>query len=350
MKKLLVIGLALSLLAIAPHIECSSASAQALRYLRAAGAAAWQNTKKTTQWSARNPYKIASVAILTMATMRTVATFHVFDKNFEHDEYFVKKNLIKHPLLSKMITETCMEHGIKNIIIASESANSSFYSFRNGSTMIIYVGKQVLDSLEQKTKETQTSFKIRHWEPIIIHEISHLLENDSAKTIASIAILQSKPFKDETVTAVTFAANVHALRKGIKTILRLSPSPQLRIISVVPLIACIYLLNKTIEKTDKSFKDFSRIYTELAKYCERRADKYVIETAFKNRDPQLLDNFAECFEIFIKQNGDMQPSNSIYPPNSKRAQDARTAAAELREEIRTGKPAEIVVNHYCSPF
>jgi hypothetical protein len=345
MKKFLAIGLAFTLLTRTTHIECS-ASAKALRYLQAAGAAAWQGTKKTTLWAIKNPYKIAGGMIGAI----TYADFYI-NQNF-YKEYYIPEwqantlsNTEDNAPIIKMVKETCREHGINNVfIVLKDTYEPDLMSFRNENKMFIFITQGAKQKMLLDLAGKDTDIKMKHWKALMVHEIKHLLANDSTNSFIEGVTLQSELFKREVITALTVGTAIHAITNALS---KLPASPKARTAVTGYLVIQSLIAGKTVTLLEKKHTIFSSAGKEWAKSYERRADNYIKETAFKTKNPHLLDDFAEWAEAHIKAKS---KQSSRHPLMAERAHDARAAAAELREEIRTGRPTGIVANHHCSPF
>jgi len=345
MKKLLIIGLAFCLLTTAPQTECS-ASAKALRYLQAIGTAAWQGTQKTTLWAVKNPYKIAGGIIGAI----TYADFYM-NQNF-YKEYYIPQwqanalsNTEDNAPIIKMVKETCKEHGINNIfIVLKDTYEPDLMSFRNENKMFIFITQGAKQKMLLDLAGKDTDIKMKHWKALMVHEIKHLLANDSTNSFIEGATLQSELFKKEVLTGLTVSTTIHAITKALS---KLPASSKARTAVTGYLVIQSLIAGKAIALLEKKHTIFSSAGKEWAKLYERRADNYIKETAFKTKNPHLLDDFAEWAEAHIKAKS---IQSSRHPLMAKRAHDARAAAAELREEIRTGKSAAIIIKHDCSPF
>ena len=92
---------------------------------------------------------------------------------------------------------------------------------------------------------------------------------------------------------------------------------------------------------------FPTVANAWSRKQEREADAYIAKTAFERKDPTILDRVAHYHQCDHDRG---LVSAGSHPQPLERAETVRAAAAELREEMRTGRPAGIVVSHDCSPF
>jgi hypothetical protein len=342
MKKLLVISLSLSLLTIAPHIECSSASAQALRYLRAAGFAAWQNTKTTAQWVAKNPYKVTGSLFAASSYSAVKILQDTCNLQANHREILARAHTDDRCPVLKMIKDTCKEHGIDDVLILQISdTHCDLKSTRNKERMFILITTGAAQQMVLNLTGEHSDFKMKHWNALLIHEIKHLLANDSQKTIINSA-LRTEKFKIEAFSALTVGTGIHVVTKALS---KVPASPKVRAAVAGYLMAQSLIVAKTMEQIEKKSTIFSDTANEWSKWFERRADRYVKETAFKTKNPQLLDDFAEWAEIHIKRD-DIQQCPE-HPLIEKRAQDARSAAAELRALMEKGEVKDESIGRLC---
>jgi hypothetical protein len=345
MKKLLINSLAFALLTTNAPIQCS-ASAKALRYLQAAGAAAWQGTKKTTQWITKNPYKVTGS--LFAASTYSAVKIHQNTSNQLAAYQFepiarTTMDLKQLAPIMTIIKDTCREHGIEDpLVLITPTTHCDLLSMRHKDRMFILITTGAVQQMLLDIAGEPSDFKMKHWNALLIHEIKHLLANDSRKALIIEGALQTEKFKTEAFTALTFGTGIHAITKAIS---KLPASPKVRAVVAGYLTAQGLIVAKTMEQIEKKSTIFSDTANEWSKWFERRADSYVKETAFKTKNPQLLDDFAEWAKIHIKR-GDIRQCPA-HPLMEKRADDARAAAAELRALMEKGEIKDESIGHLC---
>ncbi len=347
-KKLLSLILATCLLTTTHHIACS-ASAQALRYLKMAAAATWQDMKNGGQWMAKNPYKVTGS--LFAASTYSAVEMHQSrsDQQANHLEAVARAMTDPNAPAIKMIHDTCKEHGVNDplVLVLADQPHCDLVSSRNNNRMFILITMGAFHQMSLDLEGQPSDFKMKHWKALLVHEIKHLLANDSRKGIISEATLRTEKFKAEAFTALTVGTGVHAITKG-RAFLSKIASPKVRATAAGFLTIQGLIVAKTMAEIEKKSTIFTDAANEWSKWHEQRADNYIHETAFKTKKPQLLDDFAEFFETHIKR-GDL-PQCPAHPLIEKRAQDARDAAAELRALMEKGEVENMSIETDCSPF
>ena len=331
MKKLLAITLTAYLLTTPHQTECAAATA--MRYLKIASSAAWQDMKNGAQWMVKNPYKVTGGLLAASSYSAVKMHQNVNTQQANQLEPFARATMDTSAPIIKMIKDTCKEHGIDDVLIfiLADQAHCDLQSIRNKNRMFIVITNGAAQQILLDLAGEPSDFKMKHWKALVIHEIKHLKENDSQKVIFSEATLRTEKFKKEAFSALTIGTGVHAVTKGIAFLSKIPASPKVRAAAAGFLTIQGLVFAKTMEQIEKKSTLFTDAANAWSRWYEQRADNYIKETAFKTKNPTLLDNFAEWAEIHIKR-GDI-PQSPAHPLIEKRAQDARAAAAELRALI-----------------
>ena len=348
MKKLHLLSLMVYVLISTQQAQCTGYSARALRYLQSAGSTVWQDTKNAAHWVAKNPYKITYV--LFAASSYSAVKIHqcTSDQQTEQFEAIARATMDPNKPVIKMIKDTCKEHGIDDpLILLTTDKHCDLQSIRNKNRMFILITTGAAQQMALELTEQPSDFKMKHWKALLFHEIKHLKENDSRKAIISEATLRTEKFKTEAFTALTVGTAIHAATKGIPFLSKIT-SPKLRATAVGFLTLQGLIVTKAMGELEKKSTIFPDLANEWSKWYERRADSYVKETAFKTKNPHLLDDFSEYFKIHIKRN-DLAQSRA-HPLIKNRAEEAEAAAAELRSLMKHEKTDDAVIATLYPPF
>ena len=290
MKKVSLLFIILAL--TTPQTQC--ASTQALRYLKLAGTAAWQGAKAGTQWTMKNPKKtIGTIGVGALAWdsyKNATSAIKKHSLNATKYKILLEENvsLQTHPAI-ELLRTICNEHGIPNLLAEVDTSIHpsaiTMHSIRDGDRHFVVLTPSCFNQMIQGfiepgphldflKKWNPNSLELKHWISAFIHEIGHLKENHSRLGTIFKAVLPEK-------------------------------------VSTHPRIMAVFY-----------------------QYLERRADDYVIKTAYETSNPDLLDEFAEFFEVSSSLN---LSESSLHPSSFERSQKARTAAVELRELMAAEK-------------
>ena len=278
MKKLSLLFIALSL--ITAQTQC--ASTQALSYLKLASTAAWQGTKKSALWAAKNPKKTVSTVGL------SILAWDADQKVQEHEKKVLKdigplikelKNKEKEDKqgILYLCKEICkQQHGL-DVTVIYKPGDYSIAIGKFGTDILVIIDPKIHTMLLTPLE----------YEALLCHEVAHILGQHI----------------------------------------------RWRNIALAHLFTISHYLKKVIGH-DFDIKDKVSWFNNLCKYQEEQADANVVTVAFNEKRPELLDAFSNSLEIFNKH---LINDTTLYPPVSKRIKKAQTAAAELRELIDAEK-------------
>lgn len=232
------------------------------------------------------------------------------------------------------VRKICKEHGIENVVIIIEKIPVlNMAAVKWGDKHIIFISSPLKTMWELDLVGMPSFLKIRHLKTIVLHEIGHLLADDTKK-IPLLSGLCHPDTRKIVAAGLGISAGMHCMQQGMRVVASLPLSKPVFKGALAALTLHGVLLSVGGVHIGQKYLDFHSIGNAFKRQIERHADAYVHQTACNQKNPELLDDMAEAFEKVASlgfSDGSTDSSSRTHDSLEERAAQARKAAGVLRK-------------------